>query len=139
MALVVFTGGARSGKSAAAQALAERRLLDGVPVTTVVFGTVGDDAEFARARGRHQADRPESFALVEAVDSRSWIEQVDPGALVLLDCMGTLVGMIMSEEWPAEETGVALLDAGSDLPPGYAARVESRVAEAVGPRAGARG
>ena len=131
MALVVFTGGARSGKSAAAQALAERRLLDGVPVTAVVFGTVGDDAEFAQRVARHQADRPEAFALVEATDSRTWVDHVDPGALMLLDCMGTLVGMIMSEEWPADETGVALVDAGSDLPLGYAARVEERVADAV--------
>ena len=97
-----------------------------------MFGSVGDDAEFAERVRRHQADRPESFALVEAADSRTWVDRVDPGALLLLDCLGTLVGMVMSEEWPAEETGVALLDAGSDLPPGYAARVEARVADAVG-------
>jgi adenosylcobinamide kinase/adenosylcobinamide-phosphate guanylyltransferase len=50
---------------------------------------------------------------------------------MLLDCVGTLVGMIMSEEWPAADAGVELVDAGSDLPHGYASRVEARVSEAV--------
>ena len=52
MALVVFTGGARSGKSAAAQELARRRALDGASVVAVVFGSSGEDAEMAERVAR---------------------------------------------------------------------------------------
>jgi adenosylcobinamide kinase/adenosylcobinamide-phosphate guanylyltransferase len=51
--------------------------------------------------------------------------------LLLLDCLGTLVGMVMAEEWPSAEQGHELVDAGSDLPAGYAETVESRAGEIV--------
>ncbi len=131
MALVVFTGGARSGKSSAAQALARRKAMDGAPVTTVVFGLVADDPEMGERAARHQAERPAEFAVFEAQDSRSWLDQVGEGSLLLIDCLGTLVGMVMTEEWPSEAAGNELVDAGSDLPLGYAEIVESRVGELV--------
>ena len=131
MALVVFTGGARSGKSAAAQSLARRRAADGASVTAVAFGVVGDDAEMADRVAAHQAARPAEFDVIEARDSRSALDRVSRESLLLLDCLGTLVGMVMAEEWPAGAESGELIDAGSELPSGYAESVESRVAELV--------
>jgi adenosyl cobinamide kinase/adenosyl cobinamide phosphate guanylyltransferase len=127
MALVVFTGGARSGKSAAAQSLARLRSLDGQPVVAVVFGLADGDAEMADRVAAHQAGRPPEFRVIEAKDSRSALNAVDPESLLLLDCLGTLVGMVMTEEWPSGAEGHELVDAGSDLPIGYADAVEERV------------
>jgi adenosylcobinamide kinase / adenosylcobinamide-phosphate guanylyltransferase len=131
MALVVFTGGARSGKSSAAQALARRRAMDGQPVAAVVFGMVSEDPEMGERAARHQSERPAGFELLEAQDSRSWLGQAGEGSLLLIDCLGTLVGMVMSEEWPSAAAGHELVDAGSDLPLGYAESVESKVGELV--------
>jgi adenosylcobinamide kinase/adenosylcobinamide-phosphate guanylyltransferase len=131
MALVVFTGGARSGKSAAAQNLAVRHAADGASVTAVVFGIVGDDAEMADRVAAHQATRPETFDVVEIRDSRATLEQLGSESLLLLDCLGTFVGMVMAEQWPSNTEGYELVDAGSDLPSGYAETVEERVGELV--------
>ncbi len=127
MALVVFTGGARSGKSAAAQELARRRALDGASVVAMVFGIVGEDSEMADRVAAHQASRPEQFRVVEVSDSRFALGTVEPESLLLVDCLGTLVGMVMAEEWPSEAAGHELAEAGADLPSGYAdaSRAES--------------
>lgn len=127
MALVVFTGGARSGKSAAAQSLARQRSSDGQDVVAVVFGMVGDDAEMAARVAAHRAGRPEGFRLVEVEDSHKALEGVDAESLLLLDCLGTFVGMVMTEEWPSDAADDGLRDAGGNLPDGYAQVVEERV------------
>ena len=131
MALVVFTGGARSGKSAAAQDLARRKALDGSLVTALVFGLVEGDSEMARRVEHHQAQRPDEFELVEAGDSHTALELVRSGSLLLLDCLGTLVGMVMAEEWPGVSLGHELIDAGTSLPDGYVEAVEARVGSLV--------
>ena len=131
MALVVFTGGARSGKSAAAQSLARSRAMDGQSVVAVVFGMVGDDAEMADRVARHQAARPDGFQIIEVQESSSALGLVGPESLLLLDCLGTLVGMVMAEEWPSDAEGHDLANAGSDLPSGYAENVEQRVDELI--------
>jgi adenosylcobinamide kinase / adenosylcobinamide-phosphate guanylyltransferase len=131
MALVVFTGGARSGKSSAAQALARRQATDGALVTAVVLGMVEADPEMGGRAARHQAERPAGFELVEAQDSCSWLDVTAEGSLLLVDCLGTLVGMVMTEEWPSAIAGNELGDAGGDLPLGYGETVESRVGELV--------
>ena len=56
MALVVITGGARSGKSGAAQRLAESRSAQGQPVVVAVFASESD-AEMTDRIARHRSDR----------------------------------------------------------------------------------
>lgn len=92
--LVVVTGGARSGKSAVAQDLAVQLDAAGVPVTVAVFGRP-DDAEMAERIARHREDRPAGFRTVEVADPRAWSAQAVHGGL-LVDCMGTLLGRIMT-------------------------------------------
>lgn len=112
MALVVVTGGARSGKSAAAQRLVERRMQAGhAPdgVVVAVFGSAEDDPEMAARIERHRAERPEGFETLEATDPVEWMADVPDGALLLLDCIATLVGLAMTRhafDAPHEVTDV---------------------------------
>lgn len=115
MALVVFTGGARSGKSSAATELARVRALDGSRVVVAVFGDPGADAEMSARIARHKLDRPSGFESIEAEDALSWLDAVDDGCVLVVDCLGTLVARIMGE-------------AGEEAP---MAAVESRVDEVV--------
>jgi len=121
MALVVITGGARSGKSRAAQELAAVRYQDGQPVTVVVFGSASD-AEMTERIARHQADRPLTFALIEAEDSLSWIARLPEGHLLVVDCLGTCLGRVMLEAWEAVANGADMADA-DGLPEGLEAHV----------------
>jgi len=133
VALVVFTGGARSGKSTAAEKLALALVADGRSVTVIVFGrAVETDAEFAARIARHRDDRPAAFATIEASDALGWRDSVSADDVVLLDCLGTLLGRAMEEAWENGEQSVALLDAAADtLPDGYEAAVSRRLDEAV--------
>ncbi|MGB4592789.1 MAG: bifunctional adenosylcobinamide kinase/adenosylcobinamide-phosphate guanylyltransferase [Coriobacteriia bacterium] len=90
MALVVFTGGARSGKSAAAARLAETC---GCDVVVAVAGRPEEDPEMARRVQKHQADRPEHWTTLEiaGVHVPTWLAQVPPDACLVVDCLGTLL------------------------------------------------
>lgn len=104
MPLVMITGGARSGKSAAAVRLAASRMAGGSEVVVAVFGDACDDAEMEARIDRHQAERPPGFNTLEATDARSWCADVPGDALLLLDCLGTLTARLMAEQ------GVSLED-----------------------------
>lgn len=126
MSLVVITGGARSGKSSAATRLAYRRELDGARVVVATFG-MPDGGEMSERIARHRDDRPEAFATIEATDASSWRDAVPSASLLVVDCLGTLVGRAMADAWPA---GSDFTDAPADaLPDGYAADVETRCDE----------
>ena len=140
MALVVFTGGARSGKSAAAQSLAESRALDGHDVTVMVFGRESEqDPEFADRIRRHRADRPADWSTVEitsltALQARSTV----PGLLVV-DCIGTMLGLAMEEAYADAAAGdLQTADPGA-LPEGFAEAAEFRFGTALEAILGRRG
>ena len=97
MALVVFTGGVRSGKSAAAQDLAAERQRQGARVVVAVFGRGDADAEMAGRISRHQDDRPSGFETLEAAGRASWTGAVPEDALLVVDCLGTLLGGVIEE------------------------------------------
>lgn len=94
MSLVVVTGGARSGKSGAAERLAASR---GTPVVVAVAGSA-EDEEMVRRITTHRADRPQTFATLEIVTDIAWIADVPDGSCLVLDCLGTLVSRIVAEE-----------------------------------------
>lgn len=116
MALVVFTGGARSGKSQAAERLARRRGETTGGVWVVAFGRAEHaDPEFEQRVARHRADRPEGFATIEASDSDGWQVNVPQDALVVIDCLGTLLGRVMEEVWDRRSASARLLEAPADV------------------------
>jgi adenosylcobinamide kinase/adenosylcobinamide-phosphate guanylyltransferase len=97
MSLVVFTGGVRSGKSSAAQELARLRVFDGARVVVATFGDAIGDPEMAARVARHQADRPQEFTVLEASDAVSWLGDVPADALLVVDCLGTLISRLMAQ------------------------------------------
>ncbi len=98
MSLIVITGGARSGKSRGAERLAASR---GRPVVVAV-GAREDDEEMTRRISEHRSHRPEGFRVLEADGGTGWLAGVDQGALLLVECVGTLVGRIVMEEAVAD-------------------------------------
>jgi adenosylcobinamide kinase/adenosylcobinamide-phosphate guanylyltransferase len=90
---VLALGGARSGKSAYAQALAEAAAPERVYLATAEAG----DAEMADRIARHQAARGQSWmtreaplALVEAL-----VAEAQPGRVVLVDCLTLWITNLM--------------------------------------------
>lgn len=81
---VLFTGGARSGKSSTAvRAAAQRR----TPVTVIATATAGD-SEMARRIVRHQRDRPRHWTLIEEpVDLLAAVASVAPEHTIIVDCL----------------------------------------------------
>ncbi len=137
MALVVLTGGARSGKSRAAQDLACELDRRGRRVVVAVFGTGAGDDEMAERIARHRADRPASFSVVEATDPWSWLEGLGPADALVVDCLGTWLGSAMAEAWAAGEQG-AFSDA-TEASSAYRGAVEAageRIVELVCGRVG---
>jgi len=126
MSLIVFTGGARSGKSSVAQRLASVRAVDGASVFVVAFGRTSVDDEFAERVNRHRASRPLGWTTIEATTSGGWIDAVPAEALLVVDCLGTLLGRVMEESFAA----VSGRDLGGadplDLPPGVEQRISER-------------
>ena len=130
MALVVITGGARSGKSRAAEHLATARALDGASVTVAVFGSESD-AEMTDRIAHHRSHRPDGFATLAAENSLSWLAAVPENALLVVDCLGTCVGRAMLEIWEeCAASGADMTDA-AELPAGFEPAFTARVSEIV--------
>ncbi|MHB1016811.1 MAG: bifunctional adenosylcobinamide kinase/adenosylcobinamide-phosphate guanylyltransferase [Coriobacteriia bacterium] len=87
--LAVVTGPVRSGKSRVALDLA---LQTGREVVIAVGGRA-DDEEMARRIAAHQADRPADVRVLEVGDDPAWIAGVPADACLLVDCLGTLLGL----------------------------------------------
>lgn len=87
MSLVVLTGPVRSGKSGLAEALAAER---GGHVVVAVSGWDGDE-EMMRRIESHQIVRPSEWETVIADVDPAWLRAVPADAVLVLDCLGTLV------------------------------------------------
>ncbi len=110
--LTVILGGARSGKSAYAQRLAEKQ---GGRVTFLATATADDDEMQARI-ARHRSERPEAWSTREiphgiAASLRDHPLQAD---VVLLDCITLLVSNLLfldGADEPDESAVLARMDA----------------------------
>lgn len=90
--IVLFTGGARSGKSAGAERYAT---LQGGPVIYVATAEPGDDEMRARI-GLHQQRRPAGWQTLEAPQNvGAALHELHPGTVVLLDCLSLLVSNLL--------------------------------------------
>jgi adenosylcobinamide kinase / adenosylcobinamide-phosphate guanylyltransferase len=90
--IILFTGGARSGKSTRAEQYAAR--LDG-PVVYMATAEARDDEMQARIT-HHQARRPPSWTTHEAhLAAAAALGALAPGSIVLLDCLSLLVSNLL--------------------------------------------
>ena len=88
MTLVVYVGGARSGKSRLA---VERAAASGAPVVFVATGEAGDD-EMAERIARHRAERPAGWRTVEEpLELGAALRDAPADATVLVDCLSLWV------------------------------------------------
>jgi adenosylcobinamide kinase / adenosylcobinamide-phosphate guanylyltransferase len=134
VALVVITGGARSGKSKVAEHLAYERSQLGAGVVVVVFGhsASNTDLEFAERIARHQSARPAAFQTLEASGDMTWLEEADADALLVVDCLGTWLGRVMEEVWETLPTSETLHAAdAARLPEGFETQCTARLDRAV--------
>ncbi len=94
MALIVLTGGARSGKSSAAARLAHEH---GGPVVVAVAGVGDGDPEMAARIERHRNDRPGGWMTLEVAGTPvdEWLPAVPDDACLVVDCLGTLVSGLL--------------------------------------------
>lgn len=124
MPLTVFTGGVRSGKSAAAAAHARAA---GLPVTVAVAGVAEGDGEMRRRIEAHRRSRPPGWRVLEVagVPPVSWLPQVTDEECLLVDCVGTMLAGLV---WPvsgADPSGAdpeAAVDAARELAEALIAR-----------------
>lgn len=126
MALVVVTGGVRSGKSRAAQRLAEMRAREGQAVVVAVFARESDPEMIQRIEA-HRTSRPEAFEVIEAGSSAQWLESVADGSLLLLDCLGTCLGQAMLDAWGETAAPVSDMAEATELPTSFEAAFSNRV------------
>jgi adenosylcobinamide kinase/adenosylcobinamide-phosphate guanylyltransferase len=104
MTHVLLTGGARSGKSALAVALAER---DGAHVVFLATGLPGDN-EMAARIARHRAERPPRWTTVEEpVRLVEAIGAVEPSACLIVDCLSLWVASLIEAGSAAGVEGAA--------------------------------
>lgn len=123
-ALVLVTGGARSGKSRFAQDMAQT--LGG----RVVFIATAEarDGEMAQRIEAHRASRPPSWETVEsplglAAAIRSCRGRAE---VVLVDCLGVFVSNLL-----CAKTGAMSTDDDPVLPDGLAGAIEAEAAQAI--------
>ncbi|MEM7695180.1 MAG: bifunctional adenosylcobinamide kinase/adenosylcobinamide-phosphate guanylyltransferase [Pseudomonadota bacterium] len=89
--LVLVIGGARSGKSRHAEALAQQ---SGAPVTYVATAGPPQDAEMAERIAKHKATRPATWRTVETVDGLGDVITTTTG-VVLVDCLTLWLSNLM--------------------------------------------
>ncbi|WP_334175605.1 bifunctional adenosylcobinamide kinase/adenosylcobinamide-phosphate guanylyltransferase [Pseudoxanthobacter sp.] len=115
-AVVLVTGGARSGKSAFAEELSRRSGRERVYLATAEAG----DDEMARRIARHRADRGAGWHTVEAplALAQAIAAEARPGRVVLVDCLTLWLSNLMMAERDiaAESAGLVAVLAGAAAP-----------------------
>jgi adenosylcobinamide kinase/adenosylcobinamide-phosphate guanylyltransferase len=90
--IVLFTGGARSGKSTRAEQYVARMR---APVVYVATAQAGDD-EMRDRIARHQERRPAEWHTLEAPTAvAAMLASLERGSIVLLDCLSLLVSNLL--------------------------------------------
>jgi adenosyl cobinamide kinase/adenosyl cobinamide phosphate guanylyltransferase len=118
--LVVYVGGARSGKSTLA---VERAKAEGAPVTFIATGEAGDD-EMAERIALHQAERPPAWTTIEepvALDRA--LGSVSDTDTVIVDCLSLWIANGGDGGIPGERAGLTIAvtnEVGLGIVPGNA-------------------
>ncbi len=101
MTVTLVLGGARSGKTAHAQRLAEDSVRSGRGRLVMIATAEALDAEMAERISRHQADRGPEWRTVEApVDLSSALAVLEEGDVAVVDCLTLWLSNLMTREMP---------------------------------------
>jgi len=92
---VLVLGGARSGKSATAEAMLSNRAA--VDYVATGHRPGNGDAEWDERIRRHRARRPEHWRTVETLDLPSVLAEPEYSPAVLIDCLATWLAQTMDE------------------------------------------
>jgi adenosyl cobinamide kinase/adenosyl cobinamide phosphate guanylyltransferase len=107
MTLVLYLGGARSGKS---QLAVDRALAAGAPVTFIATGEAGDD-EMTERIERHRRARPQEWCTIEEpVWLAEALASVPAGETAIVDCLSLWVANVLG----SEDDGAVSAAAGRD-------------------------
>lgn len=111
MSLILVTGGARSGKSAwAEQRATELSTISGGGVTFIATAEVRD-MEMRLRVAQHRKSRPRTWKTIEAPTGIAAAllskAKLEPGSVLLLDCVTMLVSNIMTGERAMNEPSKA--------------------------------
>jgi adenosylcobinamide kinase/adenosylcobinamide-phosphate guanylyltransferase len=119
------TGGARSGKSAYAEQLADA--LDR-PVTYVATAEAGDP-EMEERIARHRRRRPDSWTTVEEPRAVAvLVEKIGQrDQTILIDCLTLLITNLIYQDWPLQPAGDSTGERPVVLPPSVTEPIEERV------------
>ena len=110
MTLTLVLGGARSGKSAHAQAAAEAAALLGRP--TMIATGQAFDAEMAERIARHRAERGPAWRTIEApLDLAGALDQLHEDDVAVVDCLTLWLTNVMLGERDPEAEGEVLIEA----------------------------
>ncbi len=118
MGLIVLTGGARSGKSSFAVAMAKR--WDGE--VSVIATAEGRDDEMRHKIAVHQRERPQNWTVIEEpIELSKALNDLGPDGFVIVDCLTLWVANLMERGIPDAEiietaTKTAALAAGRQPP-----------------------
>ena len=128
--LTFVLGGAASGKSAYAEALA---IATELPRTYIATAQPFDDEMRAKI-ARHQADRGPDWITIEApLALPEALGRISPGGVVLLDCVTLWLGNLMLREDGGEEAAVDGFLAALERAPGPLIVVSNEVGHGVVP------
>jgi adenosyl cobinamide kinase/adenosyl cobinamide phosphate guanylyltransferase len=131
MSLVLLTGGARSGKSALAVALAEGHDRD-----VVFLATAGaSDDEMAARIARHRAERPSHWITVEEpLALEEAMGAVEASACLVVDCLSLWAANLLAvADAETVERAAAAAAAGAVARPGPTVAVTNEVGLGVVP------
>ena len=104
MAVTLLLGGAASGKSRTATALA---VSSGSPVTLLVTAEALDE-EMARRIARHREERPMGWTVVEEpLALTDAIERAAEGDVLIVDCLTLWVSNLLADEAMTDEDVLA--------------------------------
>jgi adenosyl cobinamide kinase/adenosyl cobinamide phosphate guanylyltransferase len=103
--LVVYIGGARSGKSTLA---VERAKTEGAPVTFIATGEAGDE-EMAERIALHRVERPPHWTTIEEpLDLRGAFASVSENETVIVDCLTLWIANGGDGAVPESRTGLTI-------------------------------
>ncbi|MBA2780023.1 bifunctional adenosylcobinamide kinase/adenosylcobinamide-phosphate guanylyltransferase [Billgrantia kenyensis] len=110
--IAFISGGARSGKSTHAEALARRWQAErGGARYYLATARSGGDGEWQARIGRHRQARGEGWiTLEEPVGLIAALERVEPGSTLLLDCLTLWASQLLYSSELAEAQGIAMLE-----------------------------